>query len=215
MAIGLGKMFGFNLPENFNYPFISSSVKEFWTRWHITLSAFFKNYVYIPLGGSRCCIPRHIFNLFFVWFLTGFWHGADWQFILWGLFFFMCLCIEKFVIKGRINRYIGHIGTTLAILISFLIFSSENISDMFFKLKSLFSGVLISDSTIFNLTNYAFLLLVGFIGSLPLINIFYKKYIKDKKISAIIEPVYIAIILILSTAYLIDGSFNPFLYFRF
>lgn len=215
MAIGLGKMFGFNLPENFNYPFISSSIKEFWTRWHITLSSFFKNYVYIPLGGSRCTTPRYIFNLFFVWFLTGFWHGADWQFIFWGLFFFICLCIEKFIIKGRINKCIGHIGTTLAILISFLIFSSENISDMFFKLKSLFYGVLTSDSTVFNLTNYGFLLLVGFIGSLPLINIFYKKHIRDKKISAIVEPVYIAILLILSTAYLIDGSFNPFLYFRF
>ncbi len=215
MAIGLGKMFGFNLPENFNYPFISSSVKEFWTRWHITLSSFFKNYVYIPLGGSKCSLPKHIFNLFFVWFLTGFWHGADWQFILWGLFFFTCLFVEKFIIKGRLPKFIGHIGTSFVILFSFLIFSSENITDMLFKFKCLFSGVFISNYTIFCLTDYAFLLLSGLIGSLPLINIFYSKYIKEKKISAFIEPIYIAVILILSTAYLIDGSFNPFLYFRF
>ena len=215
MAIGLGKMFGFNLPQNFNYPFMSSTIKEFWKRWHITLSSFFKNYVYIPLGGSRCSVRRNIFNLFIVWFLTGFWHGADWQFICWGLFFFICLCVEKFIIKNRLPKLLSRVGTLFAIMFSFLIFSSNNFSDMLFKLKHLILGGLSDQNTVFIFNNFAFLLLISIIGSTKLISYLYDKHIKGRKMSAILEPVFIAIVLILSTAYLIDGAFNPFLYFRF
>lgn len=215
MAIGLGKLFGFELPINFNYPFISKSIKEFWTRWHITLSKFFKNYVYIPLGGSRCSKARNIFNLFIVWFLTGFWHGANWQFILWGLLFFICLCIEKYILKFTINSFVAHIGTLFIIIISFLIFGSDNLSDMIFKLKHLVTGKFIDTNTIFIIRNYCIIIVFAIIGSTPLLKHLYNKVLKDHKWTFILETIFIAGVLILSTAYLIDGSFNPFLYFRF
>jgi len=215
MAIGLGKLFGFELPINFNYPLISKSIKEFWTRWHITLSGFFKNYVYIPLGGSRCSKSRNIINLFVVWFLTGFWHGANWQFILWGLLFFICLCVEKYIFKFTINNFVAHIGTLLIIIVSFLIFGSNNLNDMIFKLKHLFIGRFIDTNTVFIIKNYCIIIILAIIGSTPLLKYLYNKLIKNKKWTFILEAIFIAGILLLSTAYLIDGSFNPFLYFRF
>ena len=215
MAIGLGKMFGFEFPKNFNYPFISISIKDFWKRWHITLSSFFKDYVYIPLGGSKCNKTRNIINLFVVWFLTGFWHGAQWNFILWGLFFFVLLLIEKYCIKIEINKIIKRLGTLFMIGISFLIFSSNSLLETIFKIKNLFIGTLYTKIDLFNMINYLEIIILAMILSTPILKNFYSKHIKDSKISIIIEPLFIIIILILSTSFLIDDSFNPFLYFRF
>ena len=139
MAIGLGKMFGFDFLENFNYPFIANSVSEFWRRWHMSLSTFFKDYVYIPLGGNRCSLLRNVFNIFVVWFLTGLWHGADWNFILWGLYFFVFLCFEKFVLKDKIkNGLLKHVYTGIVILISFVIFNVTDLSQLWTFLKGMF-----------------------------------------------------------------------------
>ena len=215
MAIGLGKMFGFELPINFNYPFICNNIKDFWKRWHITLSSFFKDYVYIPLGGSRKGIPRTILNLFIVWFLTGFWHGADWNFICWGLYFFILLVLEKYIIKDKLPKFLQRIITIILIGISFIIFGTSNITDIFLILKNLIIGTFCDNSTLFIIRNNIILLIFGIIGATPLIKNLYIKYIKNNKISYFVEPIIIAIILLLSTAYLIDGSFNPFLYFRF
>lgn len=215
MAIGLGKIFGFELQENFNYPFICSNIKDFWKRWHITLSSFFKEYVYIPLGGSRCSAIRNIFNLFVVWALTGFWHGANWNFICWGLFFFVLLLIEKYIIKDKWPKILQRILTVFMVGISFVIFGATNMNDIFITVKNLFIGTFIDSNTTFVLRNNALLLIFSIIGATPLLRNIYRRYIKETKISVIIEPLLIAILIIISTAYLIDGSFNPFLYFRF
>ena len=215
MAIGLGKIFGFELPENFNYPFICSNIKDFWKRWHITLSSFFKEYVYIPLGGSRCSATRNVFNLFVVWALTGFWHGANWNFICWGLFFFVLLLIEKYIIKDKWPKILQRILTVFMVGISFVIFGATNMNDIFITVKNLFIGTFIDSNTTFVLRNNALLLIFSIIGATPLLRNIYRRYIKETKISVIIEPLLIAILIIISTAYLIDGSFNPFLYFRF
>jgi alginate O-acetyltransferase complex protein AlgI len=218
MALGLGKMFGFELVENFNYPYISSNIKEFWKRWHITLSSFFKEYVYIPLGGSKCSKTRTIFNLFVVWFLTGFWHGADWNFICWGLYFFVLLLIEKFLVsKLEIKKWMKpfrHIITLFLLGVSFIIFGASNMSNIFVTIQHLFAGMLFDNNTWFELRNNMVLLIISMIGATPLIKNIYAK-LKDTKYGCIVEPIYIICILMLSTAYLIDGSYNPFLYFRF
>lgn len=215
MAIGLGKMFGFELLENFNYPFICTNIKDFWKRWHITLSSFFKEYVYIPLGGSRCSAARNMFNLFVVWALTGFWHGANWNFILWGLFFFVLLVIEKNIIKDKMPKILQRILTVFMVGVSFIIFGATSLNDIAVTIKNLFIGNFIDQNTIFILRNNIFLIIISIIGATPLLRNLYRKYIKETKAAIIIEPLLIMILLIMSTAYLIDGSFNPFLYFRF
>lgn len=218
MALGLGKMFGFELVENFNYPYISSNIKEFWKRWHITLSSFFKEYVYIPLGGSRCSKIRTVFNLFVVWFLTGFWHGADWNFICWGLYFFVLLLIEKFLVsKLEIKKWMKpfqHIVTLFLLGVSFIIFGASNMSSIFVTIQHLFAGTFFDNNTWFELRNNMVLLIISMVGATPLLRNIYTK-LKDTKYGCIVEPIYIICILMLSTAYLIDGSYNPFLYFRF
>lgn len=215
MAIGLGKMFGFELPINFNYPFICKNIKDFWKRWHITLSSFFKDYIYIPLGGSRKGTLRTILNLSIVWFLTGFWHGADWNFILWGLYFFILLVIEKYIIKDRLPKVLQQIMTVILIGISFVIFSSSSMGEIFITLKNLISGKIIDSNTLFVIRNNIVLIVIGIIGATPFIRDLYVKYVKNSKISCVLEPLIVVTLLVLSTAYLIDGSFNPFLYFRF
>lgn len=216
MAIGLGKMFGFQLPRNFNYPFIACSIKDFWKRWHITLSTFFKDYVYIPLGGSRCKPLRRMFNLFVVWFLTGFWHGADWVFIIWGLYFFVLLCFEKYVLKDKVNVFTRIITPILAI-ISFVIFGSTSFANFSETFLGLFSGNLTSTLTAHHLSNYGCLILIAIIGATPLPKFLFNK-LKETKLKPIIpvlQEIFIILVFLLSTAYLVDGSFNPFLYFRF
>ena len=222
MAIGLGLMFGFHFLENFNYPLIASSITDFWRRWHISLSSWFKDYVYIPLGGNRVSKLKWIRNLFIVWFLTGFWHGASWNFIIWGLYFGAILVIEKLFIgkyleKTKIFKYFYSL---IIIVISFLIFNSNNISEIFNSLKNMFGFnniSFINQETIYYFKSYFILLLISIISSTPLL----KKIIlkisntKFKILIDILELVASICLLILGAAFLIDESFNPFLYFRF
>ncbi|MBR6567067.1 MAG: MBOAT family protein [Clostridia bacterium] len=218
MAIGLGRMLGFNFLENFNYPFISKSATEFWRRWHISLGSWFRDYVYIPLGGNRVSPVRHIFNIFVVWFLTGFWHGAGWNFIIWGVYYAVILIAEK-LFYGKFlekHRIFSHIYVTVITLISFTIFNRENMADMasYFRLMFGLDGApLITAETLYYLKSYAVIILAAAAGSTPVM----KKlaYKIPERARYILTPLFIIGIVILSTAYLVDGSFNPFLYFRF
>ena len=222
MAIGLGRMFGFRFPENFDHPFVSKSITEFWRRWHMTLGSWFRDYVYIPLGGNRVSKLKWVRNIFVVWFLTGFWHGAEWNFIVWGLLFGVLLLLEKlFLAKllDRLPRFVRHIYVMFIIVISFVIFDASGMSQVITKLSDLFgiSGLAFSNAiTIYQLKNYAFVILIGAIGSTPLMPWLVEK-LRDRfgKVLNVIEPVFLAALLLLVTGYLVDGSFNPFLYFRF
>ncbi len=216
MAIGLGKILGFDYIENFNYPFISKSITEFWRRWHMSLGSWFRDYVYIPMGGSRVKKWRMFFNIFVVWMLTGFWHGADWNFIIWGLYFAVLLVVEKvfFLKKLEKSKVIGRIYVILAILVSFVIFNATSLNEVGTYLGGMI-GVgdypLISNETVYYLKNYGFVLVIALIGSTPL-----PKTVAGKvKTFKYLEPIVILLLLIMVTAYLVDGSFSPFLYFRF
>ena len=214
MAIGMALIFGFHFLENFNYPLIAASVKDFWRRWHISLSSFLKDYIYIPLGGSRCSNSRYIFNLFVVWFLTGFWHGADYNFILWGLYFGLVLIIEKFVFKDFFDRHrvIGFVYTALIVNISFVIFNHSNLLDIKNFIVGLFNlKYLVDKETLFYLKNYAVFFVVCIVGITPLCKNIYSR-LKNKDLLNII---LVIILLVVSTAYIIDATFMPFLYFRF
>ena len=223
MAIGLGKILGFEFMENFNYPFISKSVAEFWRRWHISLGSWFRDYVYIPLGGNRVKKSRWIFNIFVVWFLTGFWHGAAWNFIIWGLYFVVFLILEKTKAVGFITKtkVINRIYTLLAIIISFVIFDAVNMSEAFSYIKAMFgfsSVQLISTEFIYYLKEYSVILVLGLIGATPLVKSICNKLTQTKFVRVVVgvlEPIVLIALLVLVTAYLVDGSFNPFLYFRF
>ena len=214
MAIGMALIFGFHFLENFNYPLIATSVKDFWRRWHISLSSFLKDYIYIPLGGSRCSNSRYIFNLFVVWFLTGFWHGADYNFILWGLYFGLVLIIEKFVFRDFFDRHrvIGFVYTALVVNISFVIFNHSNLLDIKNFIVGLFNfKYLIDKETLFYLKNYVVFFIVCIVGITPLCKNIYSR-LKNKDLLNII---LVIILLVVSTAYIIDATFMPFLYFRF
>lgn len=222
MAIGLGCIFGFHFLENFNYPYISKSITEFWRRWHISLGSWFKDYLYIPLGGSRRGPLILIRNILIVWFLTGLWHGASWNFIIWGLYFGLILLIEKLFLKkyfSKVPAIFKHIYVLFIVLISFIIFNSTTIDEAITTIKNLFiSNSLINSGTIYYLKSYLPLILVSLIGATPLIKKIYTKLSKNKtlnKILNILEPIYLIILLIIVTAYLIDSTYNPFLYFRF
>ena len=222
MAIGLGLMFGFKFLENFNYPLIASSITDFWRRWHISLSSWFRDYVYIPLGGNRVSKLKWIRNLFVVWFLTGFWHGASWNFIIWGLYFGIILVIEKlytgkYLEKTKIIKYIY---SFIIIVISFLIFNSKTTTEIFNSLKNMFclnNIPFTNQETIYYLKSYLILLIISFISATPLLKTIINKITtsKYKIIIDVLEPITYITLLILSTAFLIDESFNPFLYFRF
>ena len=224
MAIGLGRMFGFDFLENFNYPFISKSIKEFWRRWHISLSSFFRDYVYIPLGGNRVSRGRWIFNLLIVWSLTGLWHGDSWNFILWGLYFALLLIIENLFLQNILSKLpalIQHIYAKFFIIISFVIFNNENIKDLWSSLYNMFNfrGLdLYNDFATYYLKSYTVLLIVSVIGATPILkNIIQKinKNVTGQKVISTINSILNIVLLVVVTAYLIDGSFNPFLYFRF
>lgn len=222
MAIGLGCIFGFHFLENFNYPYISKSITEFWRRWHISLGSWFKDYLYIPLGGSRRGPLILIRNILIVWFLTGLWHGASWNFIIWGLYFGLILLIEKLFLKkyfSKVPVISKHIYVLFIVLISFIIFNSTTIDEAITTIKNLFiSNSLINSGTIYYLKSYLPLILISLIGATPLIKNIYTKLSKNKtlnKILNILEPIYLIILLIIVTAYLIDSTYNPFLYFRF
>lgn len=216
MAIGLGLFFGFHFLENFNYPLIASSITDFWRRWHISLSSFFRDYVYIPLGGNRVSLLKWIRNIFIVWFLTGFWHGASWNFILWGLYFAVILVLEKKIYGKYLNntKVFKYIYTIVLVVISFVIFNCETIGDIKIFLSSMFglnNLPLINTETLYYIRSYLVLLIIAIITSTPLLKVIGNKL---KKLEFLEPVIYIGII-ILVTAYLVDSSFNPFLYFRF
>ena len=216
MAIGLGLFFGFHFLENFNYPLVASSITDFWRRWHISLSSFFRDYVYIPLGGNRVSLLKWIRNIFIVWFLTGFWHGASWNFILWGLYFAVILVLEKKIYGKYLNntKVLKYIYTIGLVVISFVIFNCETIGDIKIFLSSMFglnNLPLINTETLYYIRSYLILLIIAIIASTPLLKVIGNKI---KKLEFLEPVIYIGII-ILVTAYLVDTSFNPFLYFRF
>ncbi len=224
MAIGLGKMFGFTFLENFNYPFISKSITEFWRRWHISLSSWFKDYVYIPLGGSRKGTLKLVRNILIVWFLTGIWHGAAYNFIIWGLFIGVFLVIEKLWLSkyiSKLPKFLRNIYVLFIIMISFIMFNAGSINEAFFNIKGLFGlnkEVFINNYTIYYLKSYLIVLIISIVGSTPLLKNIVEKLRKNKTINNLInvlEPIFLIILLLLVTAYLIDSSYNPFLYFRF
>ena len=224
MAIGLGRMFGFELLENFNYPYISQSITEFWRRWHISLGTWFRDYVYIPLGGNRKGKWRTYLNVFIVWFLTGLWHGASWNFILWGLYFGVIITIEKVFLMKWLSyapRLIRHFYTLMLLVIGWGLFAFENLSYLkdYFRVMFGFNEVaLYNQTTLYYLMTNAVLLIILMIASTPLFKLIYQKVKQSKRgevLEVIIAPVFYLLILILSTAYLVDSSYNPFLYFRF
>ena len=221
MAIGLGRMFGFHFMENFDYPYISKSITEFWRRWHISLSSWFKDYVYIPLGGSREGTFKLIRNILIVWLLTGLWHGSEWTFVIWGMFIGILLVIEKLLLNKYIEKLpsiVRRIYTLFIIMISFIIFSGSNINESFNNIVGLFnfSNPFINKFTIHYLKDYG--LVIAIFLSTPILKNTIIKLKENKKINNIInilDIIVLLILLVIVTSYLIDSSYNPFLYFRF
>ena len=223
IAIGLGKMLGFNFPENFNYPYMAKSITDFWRRWHMTLSSWFRDYVYIPLGGNKKGVLKQIRNILIVWSLTGLWHGASWNFIVWGLYFGILLILEKFILKkyfSNVPKFIKCIYTLFLVMISFVIFQGDRLSSAFNIIKGLFGlngELFINNVTLYYLRGYVLFIVLGVIGATNYVKNLVIKISngKGKKIINILEPIYLLILLIIVTMYLIDSSYNPFLYFRF
>lgn len=214
MAIGLGKMFGFNFLENFDYPYISKSITEFWRRWHMSLGTWFRDYIYIPLGGNRVSVPRHILNMFIVWFLTGFWHGASWNYIIWGLYFFVFLVIEKYVFGNKfekVPKIFRHLYALIVILVGWVIFKEENSFLLLKYLKAMFSVGLkpTIGGVTYYLKEYYIEIFLGIIFSANIL----KAFEKGKKTIPAISIYFI--LLILSIVSLFSSSYNPFIYFRF
>ena len=218
MAIGLGKIFGFNFIENFDYPYVSGSIQEFWRRWHMSLGSWFRDYVYIPLGGNRVKMGRWVFNVLVVWMLTGLWHGAAWNFVLWGLMFALLLLLEKLVpALQKLPGVVKHIYVMLLVIISFVIFNAESLPQAGSDLACMFGfgGLpLVSNITLYYLGSFALLFLVGFVGATPAVKRLGLR-IGETKIGAILEPILLILLLLICSAYLVDGAFSPFLYFRF
>ena len=222
MAIGLGKMFGFDYPENFKYPYISTSITEFWRRWHITLSSFFRDYVYIPLGGNRVGIPRQILNLLIVWGLTGLWHGASWNFVLWGLYYFFFLCLEKFILKkffAKIPSPIRWLYSMSVVLVGWMIFYFDDFQTLITAFSVAFGHTgnaftdPVSETLIIN--NIPFILIAA-IASTPVLNVIRRLVEKSSPLTeSILRIVYNIVMLILCVASLVGSTYNPFLYFRF
>ena len=215
MAIGLAKMLGFDLIENFDHPYMSKSVTEFWRRWHISLGTWFREYVYIPLGGNRKGLPRQIVNLFVVWFLTGLWHGAGWNFVLWGLYFFVLLVLEKlFLLKllNKIPAVFGHIYALAAVLFSWAIFANDDFSKLGSFIKALFgaNGAYSADFAYY-IKSFAFILIIGALFSTDYPIKLFRKLTNSQTVRIIIG----VLLTVLSYLMLIGDSYNPFLYFRF
>ena len=223
MAIGLGRMFGFSFCENFDYPYISGSITEFWRRWHMSLGSWFRDYLYIPMGGSRVSKIRWFFNIFIVWMATGFWHGAQWNFILWGILFAVLLILEKLWLLSVLEklRFARHFYVMFWVILSFVIFDAESINGAIVQIAAMFgfgNMPLMSPETMYYLKSFLVVLVLSAIGATPLPKkIYHAAY--GRKLSAtavsVAEPVVLLALFALCTAYLIDGSFNPFLYFRF
>ncbi len=225
MAIGLGRMFGFHFLENFDYPYISRSITEFWRRWHISLSSWFKEYVYIPLGGNRKGVPKQIRNILIVWLLTGFWHGASWNFVVWGLYFGVLLILEKlFLLRflEKLPAFFRHVYTMLLVMLGWAIFSFDSLKDGLSYIRALFGGygqlVWDWDGLYLLYTNIA-LLLIAAVGSTPLPQKLWNRLsgrLAGHPVSVgAMETCLVAAGMLLSIAFLVDASYNPFLYFRF
>ena len=214
MAIGMGKMLGFNYPKNFNYPYIATSITDFWRRWHITLSSWFRDYVYIPLGGNRVKKYRWLINIMIVWILTGIWHGASWNFVIWGVYFGIILILEKLFVGKIIDKlpsFFKHVYALFLILIGWLIFFSDDLNLLYNYIPKIFANSNIIDNQfIFYIKNYMIFLVSGILFSIPIIN----KINKTKAIRIITVFVYI-LLFIVSISQLCSDSYNPFLYFRF
>ncbi len=225
MAIGLGAIFGFHFYENFNYPYISRSITEFWRRWHISLSTWFRDYVYIPLGGSRVRPIRHIFNILVVWLLTGFWHGANWTFLCWGIYYGVLLIIEKYLTGKVLDRMILPLRwllTFLLVMIGWVFFRSDSVSLAFLYLQKMFDFSNTHDSYIYvmrSLTNYKAFWIIGFIGMFPVIPWIEKKMAAGsaavRMLYTVLENIFLAVLFGLSVLFLISGSYNAFIYFQF
>lgn len=223
MAVGLGRIFGFEFCRNFNYPFISRSITEFWRRWHMSLGTWFRDYVYIPLGGNRTSRIKWLRNILIVWALTGFWHGAEWNFVIWGIYFGVLLVFEKLFFGKYIanSHFLSRVYVLFTVLISFVIFSaadtgtaSELLSGMFG-----FGGLpFVSSEQMYLLRSFGITLIIAVIGATPVPAKLFsiaEKNVYGSTITAIAEPALLVMLTMVCTAYLVDGSFNPFLYFRF
>ncbi len=226
MAIGIAKMFGFKFPENFNYPYVSKSVTEFWRRWHITLSSWFRDYVYFPMGGSRCSRGRNILNLAVVWSLTGLWHGANFTFVLWGLWFLLLLIIEKFLLKNILNKlpgFLTHIYTMVGVMLGWVLFRSENLSSAVGYIGAMFgfgNGEFLSNEAIYYLRLYLPVIVISIIASLPIKEKLEKYLIEcDTKASRFalcwLPKAFALLLLAVSYVELVTGSFRAFIYFQF
>ncbi|MBE6953901.1 MAG: MBOAT family protein [Ruminococcaceae bacterium] len=217
MAVGLGRMLGFEFLENFNYPYIARSITDFWRRWHISLSTWFRDYVYIPLGGNRVSTGKHYRNIFVVWMLTGFWHGASWNFLLWGVYFAVLLMVEKAVLLKwlkKIPAVFSHIYTMVLVMLSWAIFAIEDFGTLGAYLGQLFGGGAFADAQFcYDVRSFAVLLVILVLASTPLPAKLYGRL--SEKTRAVLAPVLVLLALVLSTAYLVDSTYNPFLYFRF
>ena len=223
MAIGLGKLFGFQFLENFHYPYSSNSITEFWRRWHISLGSWFRDYLYIPLGGSRVSKWKWIRNLMLVWMATGLWHGAAWNFVLWGLLFAILLIIEKQWLLKHLEKLklLRHCYVLLFIIVSFILFDASSIAEAFSVIRAMFGAgnlPLITVESSYYFKSYALLLVISTMGATPLpANLFHLAQTNPilERIFNLLEPICLILLLAVNTAFLIDGSFNPFLYFRF
>ena len=218
MAIGLGRIFGFRFIENFNYPYLSKSVTEFWRRWHMSLGSWFRDYIYIPMGGNRVSKSRWVFNILTVWMLTGLWHGAAWNFVLWGLLFGILLMIEKWVPAiQKLPVWLRHGYVLLIVCLSFVLFNAESLPQALSDMGGMFgfAGVpLVNGESLYYLRSYAPLFLMGIVGATPVVRDTARR-IGEKPCGAVLEVAMMAALLIVCSAYLVDGSFSPFLYFRF
>ena len=232
MAIGLGRILGFHFPENFHYPYMAVSVTDFWRRWHMSLSSWFREYVYIPLGGNRKGLRRQLINILIVWSLTGIWHGAGWNFLLWGMWFAVFLILEK-IIWGKVllgmPKVIGWIYTMAVVLVSWCFFSLEQTDKILLFLKSMFGfggGGLVNGEALYMLGNYGLLFVILAIAALPLgkkaVEWVRERTQKNTKAAFalticldVTEKLFLAAVLLLSIANIVDASYNPFLYFRF
>ena len=218
MAIGLGRVFGFRFIENFNYPYLSKSVTEFWRRWHMSLGSWFRDYVYIPLGGNRVPKGRWVCNILTVWMLTGLWHGAAWNFVLWGLLFAAALLIEKWVpALQKLPDLLRHAYVLLIVVLSFVLFNAESLSQAAGDIGSMFGfgGLpLVSAPALYYLRSYGPLFLMGFVGATPVVRDTARR-LENTKAGDVLSLALMVGLLLVCTAYLVDGSFSPFLYFRF
>jgi alginate O-acetyltransferase complex protein AlgI len=221
MAIGLGRMFGFHLPENFDFPYISQSITEFWRRWHMSLGQWFRDYLYIPLGGNRVSRAKWVRNVLVVWFVTGLWHGASWHFALWGLYFGVLLMIEKLFLGDllrRLPRVVRHAYTLSIVLIGWLIFELDSVPEILSYLGNMFAlgGIeLVNAESSYLLRSNLVLLLIATVGAIPLARNVYQRASELALVRVVVMPAFYVLVLAISVAYVVDSSFSPFLYFRF